>query len=80
MMKTIAQEYSRQGKSHKWQAVQKNAANIQKARDSSYIEAIQRKVIQDRKDDDFYLGVKLIAGLVILMVGIAGLVFALALN
>jgi len=80
MMKTIAQEYSRQGKSHKWLAVQKNAAKIQKARDSSYIEAIRRKVIQDRKDDDFYLGVKLIAGLVLLMVGIAGLVFALALN
>ena len=80
MMKTIAQEYSRQGKSHKWLAVQKNAANIQKARDSNYIEAIRRKVIQDRKDDDFYLGVKLIAGLVLLMVGIAGLVFTVALN
>lgn len=80
MMKTISQEYSRQGKSHKWQEVKKNAANIQKARDSNYIEAIRRKVNQDRKDEDFYLWVKIISGLVLLMAGIAGLVFALAVN
>jgi hypothetical protein len=79
-MKEIGREYSRQGKSPQWQKVQKNAGKIQKERDFNIVQANRRKVIQDRKDADFYLAVKLIAGLVILMVAIAGLVFALALN
>ena len=80
MMKEIGREYSRQGKTPQWQKVQKNAGKIQKERDFNIVQANRRKVIQDRKDADFYLAVKLIAGLVILMVAIAGLVFALALN
>jgi len=80
MMKTIGKEYSRQGKSGTWQKVQKNAAKIQKDRDFSIVEANRRKIIQDRKDADFYLAVKLIAGLVILMLGLTGLVFVLAVN
>jgi hypothetical protein len=44
------------------------------------VQANRKKVIQDRKDADFYLAVKLIVGLVILMAAIAGLVFALAIN
>ena len=80
MMKTIGREYSRQGKSGTWQKVQKNAAKIQKDRDFDIVQANRRKIIQDRKDADFYLAVKLIAGLVILMIGLAGLVFTLAVN
>ena len=80
MMKTIGKEYSRQGKSGTWQKVQKNAAKIQKDRDFSIVQANRRKIIQDRKDADFYLAVKLIAGLVILMIGLTGLVFTLAIN
>ena len=80
MMKTIGKEYSRQGKSGTWQKVQKNAAKIQKDRDFDIVQANRRKIIQDRKDADFYLAVKLIAGLVILMIGLAGLVFTLAVN
>ena len=80
MMKEIGREYSRQGKSPQWRKVQKNAGKIQKERDFNIVQANRKKVIQDRKDADFYLAVKLIAGLVILMVAIAGLVFALALN
>jgi len=80
MMKTIGREYSRQGKSGTWQKVQKSAAKIQKDRDFDIVQANRRKIIQDRKDADFYLAVKLISGLVILMVGLAGLVFTLAIN
>ena len=80
MMKEIGREYSRQGKSPQWQKVQKNAGEIQKERDFNIVQANRKKVIQDRKDADFYLAVKLIAGLVILMVAIAGLVFTLAIN
>ena len=80
MMSRIGKEYSRQGRSPQWQSIQRNAADIQKDRDFNIVQANRRKVIQDRKEADFYLAVKLIAGLVILMVAIAGLVFALALN
>ena len=80
MMKTIGREYSRQGKSGTWQKVQKSAAKIQKDRDFDIVQANRRKIIQDRKDADFYLAVKLIAGLVILMIGLTGLVFVLAVN
>jgi 2-oxoglutarate dehydrogenase complex dehydrogenase (E1) component-like enzyme len=80
MMAQIGKAYSVAGRTPQWMAIQRNAANIQKDRDSSYAQAHRRKVIQDRKDADFYLALKLIAGLVLLMVGIAGLVFALALN
>ena len=80
MMKTIGDEYSRQGKSPQWQKVQKNAGKIQKERDFNIVQANRRKVIQDRKDADVYLAVKLIAGLVILMVGLTGLVYTLAIN
>jgi hypothetical protein len=80
MMKEIGREYSRQGKTPQWQKVQKNAGKIQKERDFNIVQANRKKVIQDRKDADFYLAVKLIAGLVILMVGLTGLVYTLAIN
>ena len=80
MMAQIGKAYSVAGRTPQWMAIQRNAANIQKDRDSSYAQANRRKVIQDRKDADFYLALKLIAGLVILMFGIAGLVFTVALN
>jgi hypothetical protein len=80
MLITIGKEYSRQGKSGTWQKVQRNAAKIQKDRDFNIVQANRRKIIQDRKDADFYLALKLIVGLVILMVGITGLVFTLAIN
>ena len=80
MMKRIGKAYSDAGKSPQWQAVQRNAAKIQKERDTNTVEANRRKIQQDRKDADFYLAMKLIAGLVMLMVAITGLVFALALN
>ena len=62
------------------QAVQRNAAKIQKERDSNHEEANRRKIIRDRKNDDFYLAAKLIVGLVILMIAITGLIFTLAIN
>ena len=80
MMKTIAKEYSRQGKTGTWRKVQQNAAKIQKDRDFDIVAANKRKIIQDRKDADFYLAVKLMVGLVILMAALAGLVFTLAVN
>jgi hypothetical protein len=80
MMKEIGREYSRQGKTPQWQRVQKNAGKIQKERDFNIVQANRKKVIQDRKDADFYLALKLIVGLVILMVGLTGLVYTLAIN
>ena len=80
MMKRIGKAYSDAGRSPQWQSIQRNAANIQKDRDFNIVQANRRKVIQDRKDADFYLVVKLIAGLVILMVGLTGLVYTLAIN
>ena len=80
MMKEIGREYSRQGKSPQWQRVQKNAGKIQKERDFNIVQANRRKIQQDRKDADFYLALKLIVGLVILMVGLTGLVYTLAIN
>lgn len=80
MMKTIGKEYSRQGKTGTWRKVQQNAAKIQKDRDFDIVAANKRKIIQDRKDADFYLAVKLMVGLVILMAALAGLVFTLAVN
>ena len=80
MMKTIGKEYSRQGKSGTWLRVQKSAINIQKDRDFDIVQANRRKMIQDRKDEDFYLVVKLVVGLVILMLALTGLVFTLAVD
>ena len=80
MMKTIGKEYSRQGKTGTWRKVQQNAAKIQKDRDFDIVAANKRKIIQDRKDADFYLAVKLMVGLVILMAALSGLVFTLAVN
>ena len=80
MMTQIAKAYSVAGRTPQWMAIQRNAANIQKDRDFNIVQANRRKVIQDRKDADFYLVVKLIAGLVILMVGLTGLVYTLAIN
>tara|TARA_R110000744_G_scaffold97635_3_gene188693 strand:- start:109 stop:591 length:483 start_codon:yes stop_codon:yes gene_type:complete len=80
MMSRIGKEYSRQGKSHKWAKVKKDAANIQKNRDFAMANANRKKIIQDRKNEDFYLIVKLVVGLVILMIGLTGLVFTLAVN
>ena len=80
MMKTIGKEYSRQGKSGTWQKVQRSAAKIQKDRDFDVVQANRRKMIQDGKDKDFYLVVKLVVGLVILLAGLIGLVFTLAIN
>ena len=80
MMNRIGKEYSRQGKSHKWAKVKKDAANIQKNRDFNLAQANRRKIIKDRKDEDFYLAVKLVVGLIILMIGVTALVFTLAIN
>jgi len=80
MMKRIGKAYSDAGRSPQWQSIQRNAANIQKDRDFNIVQANRRKIIQDRKKEDFYLAVKLIAGLVILMIGLTGLVFTLAIN
>jgi hypothetical protein len=80
MMKRIGQAYSDAGKSPQWQAVQRNAAKIQKERDSNHEKANRKKMMQDKENDDFYLVVKLVVGLVILMVGLTGLVFTLAVN
>ena len=80
MMAQIGKAYSVAGRTPQWVAIQRNAANIQKDRDFNIVQANRRKVIQDRKDADFYLVVKLIAGLVILMVGLTGLVYTLAIN
>jgi len=80
MMKRIGKAYSDAGRSPQWQAVQRNAAKIQKDRDFDIVQANRRKMIQDRKDEDFYLVVKLVVGLVILMIGLTGLVFTLAVN
>ena len=80
MMKRIGKAYSDAGKSPQWQAVQRNAANIQKNRDLSMAESNRKKILQDRKNDDFYLALKLIVGLVMLMAAITSLVFVLAIN
>ena len=80
MLITIGKEYSRQGKSGTWQKVQRNAAKIQKDRDLSMAESNRKKILQDRKNEDFYLALKLIVGLVMLMAAITGLVFVLAIN
>jgi hypothetical protein len=80
MMSRIGKEYSRQGKSPQWQSVQRNAANIQKERDFDAAQANRRKIIRDRRKEDFYLVIKLVVGLVILMIGLTSLVFVLAVN
>ena len=80
MMAKIAKAYSVAGRTPQWVAIQRNAANIQKDRDFNTAQANRRKIIQDRKNEDFYLVVKLVVGLVILMIGLTGLVFTLAVN
>ena len=80
MMKRIGKAYSDAGRSPQWQSIQRNAANIQKDRDFNIVQANRRKIIQDRKNEDFYLVVKLVVGLVILMIGLTSLVFVLAVN
>ena len=79
-MKRIGKAYSDAGRSPQWQSIQRNAADIQKDRDFNIVQANRRKIIQDRKNEDFYLVVKLVVGLVILMIGLTGLVFTLAVN
>tara|TARA_R110002074_G_scaffold6811_6_gene30325 strand:- start:2661 stop:3146 length:486 start_codon:yes stop_codon:yes gene_type:complete len=74
MMSRIGKEYSRQGKSHKWAKVKKDAANIQKNRDFKMAAANRKKILQDKQDDEFYLVIKLVSGLVILMIGLTGFV------
>ena len=73
MMKEIGREYSRQGKSPQWQRVQKNAKKIQLDRDFRAASANRRKIIDDRKKEEFYLIVKLTVGLVMLMLGLTSL-------
>jgi hypothetical protein len=80
MMKRIGKAYSDAGRSPQWQSIQRNAADIQKDRDFNIVQANRRKIIQDRKNEDFYLVVKLVVGLVILMIGLTSLVFVLAVN
>ena len=80
MMAKIAKAYSVAGRTPQWVAIQRNAADIQKDRDFNIVQANRRKIIQDRKNEDFYLVVKLVVGLVILMIGLTGLVFTLAVN
>ena len=79
-MTQIGKAYSVAGRTPQWVAIQRNAANIQKDRDFNIVQANRRKIIQDRKNEDFYLVVKLVVGLVILMIGLTGLVFTLAVN
>ena len=74
MMNRIGKEYSRQGKSHKWAKVKKDAANIQKNRDFKMAAANRKKILQDKQGDELYLVIKLVSGLVILMIGLTGLV------
>ena len=77
MMKEIGREYSRQGKSGTWQRVQKQAIQIQKDRDFRYNMHMKKKKVQVQKDDDFYLAIKLLAGIIVLMIGLASLLFVL---
>jgi hypothetical protein len=80
LMIQIGKEYSRLGKSHKWALIKKNAANIQKDRDFRMAQSNRKKILEDRRKEDFYLVIKLLVGLVILMVGLTSLVFVLAVN
>ena len=77
MMKTIGREYSRQGKSGTWQRVQKQAIQIQKDRDFRYKMYMRKKKVQVQKDSEFYLAIKLFAGIIVLMIGLASLLFVL---
>ena len=77
MIKEIGREYSRQGKSGTWQRVQKQAIQIQKDRDFRYNMHMKKKKVQVQKDDDFYLAIKLLAGIIVLMIGLASLLFVL---
>ena len=77
MMKEIGREYSRQGKSGTWQRVQKQAIQIQKDRDFRYNMHMKKKKVQVQKDDDFYLAIKLLAGIIVLMIGLTSLLFVL---
>jgi hypothetical protein len=74
MMNRIGKEYSRQGKSHKWAKVKKDAAHIQKNRDFKMAAANRKKILQDKQDNELYLVIKLVSGLVILMIGLTGLI------
>lgn len=77
MMKEIGREYSRQGKSGTWQRVQKQAIQIQKDRDFRYKMHMRKKKVQVQKDSEFYLAIKLFAGIMVLMIGLASLLFVL---
>ena len=62
LMTQIGKAYSVAGRTPQWVAIQRNAANIQKDRDFNIVQANRRKIIQDRKDADFYLVVNLVVG------------------
>ena len=77
MMKEIGREYSRQGKSGTWQRVQKQAIQIQKDRDFRYKMHMRKKKVQVQKDSEFYLAIKLFAGIIVLIIGLTSLLFVL---
>jgi len=77
-MEVLQKEYSRQGKAPQWSKIKQNAIKIQKDRDFQYNMLMKKKRVQVQKDDDFYLAVKLLLGLIILMASLTGLVYLLA--
>ena len=80
MMVRIGKAYSLAGKSPEWQQIQRNAANIQKERDFQLSKSNRKKIIQDRKDAEFYVVLKYIFGVMLILIGIGGLVFVVAMN
>ena len=79
-MKRIGKAYSDAGRSPQWQAIQRNAASIQADRDRDEQAANRKKIIQDRKDEEFYFGLKLIGGIMLMLIALSGFIYALAIN
>jgi len=77
MMTEIGKEYSRQGKSPQWQKIQRNAIRIQKDRNFRYQMRTKQQRIAVQKKNDLSLAYKILAGLFVLAIGIAGLIFIL---
>ena len=76
-MKELGNEYMRQGKTPQWQAIKRNAANIQKDRDFKLKMRTKKQRATVRKDDEFMLVVKLVVGLFVLLGGLIGLILFL---
>ena len=80
MMASLGKAYSLAGKSPEWQRIQRNASNIQKERDFQNAKSNRKKIIQDRKDAEFYVVLKYIFGVMLILIGIGGIVFAVAMT